>query len=525
MTADKCPHTLAGPPPATDPRPAAPVGQAAVIPRPRHRLPVLGDLLSVDPAKPVQKEMRMAAELGPIFERKIVGQRLVVVSGVDLVSEVNDESTWAKSLGQPIRKLRSIAEDGLFTAFNNEPNWAKAHNILSPGFSQAALRGYHGSMLRALDGLRSAWDGAAATGDPVDVSRDMNRLTLDVIGLAGFGYDFGSFTKSAGAEPAERPEDTGAEPAARPEDTGAEPAARPEDTGAEPAARPVSQDPFVTAMSRALAHINRTSNDLPFIRKLFGRKAAAQHKTDIALMRSVVDDVIAERSRRPGGHDDLLDLMLGTVDPASGESLDPVNIRNQVLTFLVAGNETTAGTLGFALYYLAKHPDIAAAARAEIDAVAPGDAPLSFDQIGKLRYLRRVVDETLRLWPAAPGYFRKVRTDTMLGSRYPMPLGSWVFVLLPQLHRDPVWGNDTESFDPDRFLPDQVRKRPRDAYRPFGTGPRSCIGRQFALHEAVLTLAELLRRYEFTGDPTYTLDIQEAVTLKPRGFTLRVRPR
>ncbi|MET4612794.1 cytochrome P450 [Rhodococcus sp. PvR044] len=492
VTADKCPHTIAGPTPATDPAPAAPVGPAAVIPRPRHRLPVLGDLLSVDPAKPVQKEMRMAAELGPIFERKIVGQRLVVVSGVDLVSEVNDESTWAKSLGQPIRKLRSIAEDGLFTAFNNEPNWAKAHNILAPGFSQAALRGYHGSMLRALDGLRSAWDGAAATGDPVDVSRDMNRLTLDVIGLAGFGYDFGSFTKSAGAEPAERP---------------------------------VSEDPFVTAMSRALAHINRTSNDLPFVRKLFGRKAAEQHKADIALMRSVVDDVIAERSRHQGGHDDLLDLMLGTVDPASGESLDPVNIRNQVLTFLVAGNETTAGTLGFALYYLAKHPEIAAAARAEIVAVAPGDAPLSFDQIGKLRYLRRVVDETLRLWPAAPGYFRKVRTDTMLGGRYAMPMGSWVFVLLPQLHRDPVWGNDTETFDPDRFLPEQARKRPRDAYRPFGTGPRSCIGRQFALHEAVLTLAELLRRYEFTGDPAYTLDIQEAVTLKPRGFTLRIRSR
>ncbi len=492
VTADKCPHAIAGPSPATDPAPATPAGPAAVIPIPRHRLPVLGDLLSVDPAKPVQKEMRMAAELGPIFERKIVGQRLVVVSGVDLVSEVNDESTWAKSLGQPIRKLRGIAEDGLFTAFNNEPNWAKAHNILAPGFSQAALRRYHGSMLRALDGLRLAWDGAAATGDPVDVSRDMNRLTLDVIGLAGFGYDFGSFTKSAGAEPAERP---------------------------------VPEDPFVTAMSRALAHINRTSNDLPFVRKLFGRKAAAQHKADIALMRSVVDDVIAERSRQPGGHDDLLDLMLGTVDPASGESLDPVNIRNQVLTFLVAGNETTAGTLGFALYYLAQHPEIAAAARAEIDAVAPGDGPLSFDQIGKLRYLRRVVDETLRLWPAAPGYFRKVRKDTMLGGRYPMPLGSWVFVLLPQLHRDPVWGNDTESFDPDRFLPDQVRKRPRDAYRPFGTGPRSCIGRQFALHEAVLTMAELLRRYEFTGDPAYTLDIQEAVTLKPRGFTLLVRSR
>jgi unspecific monooxygenase len=140
-----------------------------------------------------------------------------------------------------------------------------------------------------------------------------------------------------------------------------------------------------------------------------------------------------------------------------------------------------------------------------------------------MRYLRRVVDETLRLWPSAPGYFRKVRTDTTLGGRYAMPKGSWVFVLLPQLHRDPVWGENPDSFDPDRFKPENVKKRPAHAYRPFGTGPRSCIGRQFALHEAVLSLATILQRYSFQSDPEYKLDVREALTLKPVGLELSLQ--
>lgn len=131
--------------------------------------------------------------------------------------------------------------------------------------------------------------------------------------------------------------------------------------------------------------------------------------------------MIAERQAKPGEHqDDLLDLMLNNTDDETGEKLDPVNIRNQVLTFLVAGNETTAGTIAFALYFLALHPEIADAARAEVADITGGEAP-AFEDVAKMRYLRRVVDETLRLWPSAPGYFRKVRTDTTLGGRYAMP--------------------------------------------------------------------------------------------------------
>ncbi|WP_072805511.1 cytochrome P450 [Rhodococcoides yunnanense] len=449
------------------------------IPRPRFRLPLLGDLLSIDAAKPTQRELRMAAELGPIFERKILGHRLVVVSGAELVAELNDETRFAKFLALPHRKLRALGGDGLFTAFNSEPNWGAAHRVLMPGFSQEAMRRYHEVMTEVAVELVEHWRTRADRADlAIDVTSDLNKLTLENMARTGFGYSFGPF-----------------------------------DTG---------DDEFVAAIGRILAYANRTSNDMPLLR-LFGRSARIRNERDIAYVHRVVDDVIDRRMRdNETRHDDLLDLMLHTPDPDTGELLDAVNIRHQVLTFLVAGNETTAGTLGFALYFLAAHPEVADRVRAEV----AHRASVSYEDVSKMRYTRTVVDETLRLWPSAPGYFRKARQDTALAAgRYPMKSGDWAFVLTLGLHRDPVWGEDPERFDPDRFSPARSRSRPAHAYKPFGTGLRGCIGRQFAIHETVLTLAVLMSTFEFELDGGHQLDIQESLTLKPQNLLMKVRRR
>ncbi|MFF2028553.1 cytochrome P450, partial [Streptomyces sp. NPDC058171] len=182
------------------------------------------------------------------------------------------------------------------------------------------------------------------------------------------------------------------------------------------------------------------------------------------------------------------------------------------------------GALSFALYYLSRHPDVLAKAQAEVDAVW-GDEEPAFEQVAKLRYVRRVLDESLRLWPTAPAYGREATVDTTLVGTYPMKVGDWVLVLIPALHRDPVWGDDPEAFDPDHFLPERIRSRPAHVYKPFGTGERACIGRQFALHEAVLVLGTILRRYDIAGDPGYRLKVAERLTLMPEGFTLQLRRR
>lgn len=455
---------------------------AAPIPHPPRRLPLLGDVLGVSLHTPVQDSMRLGRRLGPIFERKALGHRFVFVSGADMVAELSDESRFAKNVAPGIAELRGIGGDGLFTAYNEEPNWARAHNLLRPAFTQAAMRSYHDIMAQVAGELTEHWD-ARVDGAPVDVSSDMTKLTLETIGRTGFSYSFDSFRRD-------------------------------------------QPHPFVEAMVRALTHAQRrTFRNVPLVSKYLYRTSDQQNVADTAYLAHVVDEVIRQRrDSAEEGPEDLLELMLRAAREDDPNRLDEVNIRNQVVTFLVAGHETTSGALSFALYYLAHNPEVLARARAEVDAVWGDEAP-PFEKVAKLRYVRRVLDETLRLWPTAPAYAREAREDTMLAGRYPMRAGDWMLVLIPSLHRDPAWGDDPECFDPERFSPEHVRGRAPHIYKPFGTGERACIGRQFAIHEAVLVLGTILRRYDFSADPDYQLRIQERLTLMPVDFTLRLRPR
>jgi cytochrome P450 len=251
--------------------------------------------------------------------------------------------------------------------------------------------------------------------------------------------------------------------------------------------------------------------------------SAAQYRADVATMQRIVDEVIRARlDDRACDAPDLLGRMLRTTHPETGRRLDPVNIRHQVITFMVAGHETTSGALSFALYYLTRDRHALARAQAEVDALwgAVENPEPAFTDIAKLRYVRAALDEALRLWPTAPGYLRAARTDTVLGGQYRMNEGDWALVFLPLLHRDPRVWPDAERFDPDRFGPGQAKSRPPHAYKPFGTGKRACIGRQFALHEAVLALGLILHRYRLTPPHAYELQIAESLTLKPRGFAL-----
>ncbi|MFD3501348.1 cytochrome P450 [Streptomyces sp. NPDC058678] len=451
------------------------------IPHPPRRIPLLGDVIGVDRRTPLQDTLRYARQLGPIFRRKAFGREFVFTWGADLVADLADESRFAKHVGLGVANLRPVAGDGLFTAYNHEPNWQLAHDVLAPGFSRDAMEGYHAMMLAVAGRLTDRWDRELVAGRAVDVPGDMTKLTLETIARTGFGHDFGSFER-------DRPH------------------------------------PFVTAMIGTLTYAQRL-NSVPFPQLL--HRAARRNEADIAHLNRTVDDLV--RARRTAGADggsDLLDRMLDTAHPETGERLSAKNVRRQVITFLVAGHETTSGVLSFALHYLARHPDVAARARAEVDRVWGDTALPGYDQVARLRYVRRVLDETLRLWPTAPAFAREALQDTVLAGSHPMRRGAWTLVITPMLHRDrAVWGADAEEFDPDRFEASAVRSRPPHTFKPFGTGARACIGRQFALHEATLVLGLLLRRYELRPDPDYRLRVTERLTLMPEGLRLHLERR
>ncbi|POX48822.1 cytochrome P450 [Streptomyces sp. Ru71] len=453
------------------------------IPRPPHRLPLLGDVLGVSRTTPIQDSTRLARQLGPIFRRRAFGKEFVFVWGAGLVGDLSDESRFAKHVGLGIANLRPVVGDALFTAYNHEPNWQLAHDVLAPGFSRDAMAGYHPMMLDVAARLTEHWDRAAAEGRDVDVPGDMTKLTLETIARTGFGYDFGSF---------ERPR----------------------------------LHPFVTAMVGTLTYAQRLNTVPAPAARLLLRRASRQNEADMAFLNQTVDEVVRARRAAGGGDGDLLDRMLDTAHPQTGERLSALNVRRQVITFLVAGHETTSGALSFALHYLSRHPDVAERARAEVERVWGGAEVPAYEQVAKLRYVRRVLDESLRLWPTAPAFAREAREDTLLAGDHPMRRGAWALVLTPMLHRDPeVWGAGAERFDPDRFDAAAVRARPGHVFKPFGTGARACIGRQFALHEATLVLGLLLRRYSFSPDPGYRLRVTERLTLMPEGLRLRLERR
>lgn len=241
-------------------------------------------------------------------------------------------------------------------------------------------------------------------------------------------------------------------------------------------------------------------------------------------MFTLVDHIIAERKEHPQeGADDLLSHMLNGKDPETGETLDDENIRYQIITFLIAGHETTSGLLSFAIYYLMKNPDKLAKAQAEADQILKDPVP-TYNQVRNLKYIRMVLNEALRLWPTAPAFSLYAKEDTVLAGKYPLQKGDSVSVLIPKLHRDrDAWGDDVEEFRPERF--EDPSKVPHDAYKPFGNGQRACIGQQFALQEATLVLGMVLKHFDLIDHTDYQLKVKETLTLKPDNFTIRVRVR
>ncbi len=166
------------------------------IPHPPYRLPLLGDVVGARRRTPMQDSLRYARRLGPIFRRRAFGKEFVFVWGAGLTADLADETRFAKHVGLGVANLRPVAGDGLFTAYNHEPNWQLAHDVLAPGFSREAMAGYHRMMLDVADRLTAHWDRAVAAGTAVDVPGDMTKLTLETIARTGFGHDFGSFERS-----------------------------------------------------------------------------------------------------------------------------------------------------------------------------------------------------------------------------------------------------------------------------------------------------------------------------------------
>ncbi|HWZ58028.1 MAG TPA: cytochrome P450 [Gemmatimonadaceae bacterium] len=252
---------------------------------------------------------------------------------------------------------------------------------------------------------------------------------------------------------------------------------------------------------------------LPFVRRL--RKARER-------LDAFVYGMIEER-RQPGAraHADLLSMLLEARDD-DGSALSDEQVRDEVITLMSAGHETTAVALSWTWYLLSQHPRVTAGVHDELARVLAGRTPTMAD-LDRLVYTRAVIAESMRIYPPAWVLERRAVVDVRLGG-YMVPAGSLVLVSPYIAHRDPRWWTESEQFDPDRWLTPSVR--PKFAYFPFGAGTRTCVGEAFAWMEAVLILATIAQRWTFSHDPTHEVIPEPMITLRPRyGMRMRLHRR
>jgi cytochrome P450 len=234
--------------------------------------------------------------------------------------------------------------------------------------------------------------------------------------------------------------------------------------------------------------------------------------------------IVAARRARPSPKPDLLDLLLAARDPEGGRSMTDMEVVTNLLTFITAGHETTAVALTWSLWLLAKDAFAQQRVRDEAVAVA-GAGPVVAAHIEGLAFTRQVLEEAMRLFPPVPGISREPKEAMQLRGMQ-LTRRSRIHIPIYALHRNLRLWNDPNAFDPGRFAPDRVKARPRYAYMPFGGGPRVCIGASFAMIEATVILATLVRAIRFQPVARYQPRTVTRLTLRPAGgLPLRVEPR
>ena len=275
---------------------------------------------------------------------------------------------------------------------------------------------------------------------------------------------------------------------------------------------------FETAGKASLLDFLRVPSWFPRPGELLGLGA-------VRTMHDMVAKAIEARRRQATGQaDDLLDFMLKAQDPETGRTMSAQDVLHNMQFFIVAGHETTALALSWALQLLALSPEIQEAAHAEARA-ALGDRPAGLTDLDAMPLSRRILDETMRLYPPVGMLAREVLAGDRLGGR-DIAAHDVIFLPLYALHRHELLWDEPNSFNPDRFLPEVAKARDRYAYLPFGAGPRVCVGANFAMMQAQIILSTLLARFRFEPGraplPTPTM----AMTVRPdSGINLRATPR
>lgn len=382
---------------------------------------------------------------------------------------VNQQRSFIK--GYFYRLLGPLLGNGLLTSEGDF--WLRQRRLVQPAFHRERVRAYADIMVAYTRELLQQW----ADGVVRDVNDDMMQLTLRVVGKTLFDADLQS------------------------------------------GARDIGQ-----GLPRALRELNAQMNGPEFLLPS-GVPTPSRMRLRAALRR--LDPPIFQiiRDRRATGTDrgDLLSALLRAQDE-DGTRMTDGQLRDEAMTIVLAGHETTALALSWAWYLLARHSETEQRLESELANVLHGRQP-ALEDVARLTYTQAVLFETMRLYPPIFGIGRECIVPCDIKG-YALPAHSNVYIVPYIIQRDPRWFDAPETFRPERWLGEDVKHLPRFAYFPFGGGPRLCIGQAFAMQEAILVLATIAQRWRLELVSNEVVEMVPALTLRPKhGIRMRLRAR
>lgn len=370
--------------------------------------------------------------------------------------------------------LKALIGEGLLTSEGDL--WLRQRRIVAPMFHRHRVDEMVDAMRRCTrETLRTLED--HPTDEPIEIVEVMSKLTLSIIGNLLFNRDIGG-----------------------------------------------ESDWIREGLDLVLNDINRRFTAPLALPRSVPTAHNRRVQSVLDRLDQLVEDLIAERRGREEEYDDLLSMLMLAEYEETGERMSAAQIHDEVLTFIVAGHETTANALAWALYLLAEHPEVRRRLEEEADAVLSGETP-TLEEMGELDYTEQVLDEVLRMYPPAWSVGRTPKEDDeILG--YHVSAGSIVTVGPYFVHHNPEVWEDPETFDPSRFGPDGETPDHRFAHFPFGGGPRKCVGADLAIQESKLVLATLARNFRLDLVDGHPVEPEATVTITPgHGLKMMVESR
>jgi cytochrome P450 len=388
---------------------------------------------------------QVVSEYGDIVRLNIGGRILNIVANPDLIQEVLvkrvQEFHKPSALIGKTRALGHFLGDGILTA--DHEHWRPQRKLIQPLMHARQIESYADTMTHMGEKLMQKWQ----NGSTRDVHHDMTQVTMEIIAETMFGTTMDSANRAHEA----------------------------------------------VTLGQAIAIAEFTQ---PIVFPWMAKKKAQNIASVNHDLDAIVHYLLEDRRAHPDvDRDDLMTLLMNTTDE-NGEPVSYEFIRNNILTLFVAGHETTANSLTWSFYYLAKNPHIADKLYEELDAVLAGRAATLAD-LPNLPYTLMVLKEAMRIEPAVSSFPRTILEDTELGG-YRLEKDSSVFIPTYQVHHDERWWSDPFKFEPERFTPEEEAKRHKYAYFPFGGGPRICIGNHFAMMEGHILLATIASQFKLT---------------------------